>query len=652
MTVQVSYPGVYIDEFAPGAPIQGVSTSTGAFLGPASDGPLNLPTLVTSWDQFTRTFGTLPLPGLYLWYAVRGFFENGGTTCYVTRVSNATFAQLDLYDRSGSGGNKTISVRARVPGATPSLSVTVDGDVHAVAKAGLFRPKATLANASGTSITVTDAGDAAQFRPGDGLTWNGSAESQPVIVSRIEAKVIRLAQPLTGTYSAGTVRLADLQAGDTTFRVQNASKLGSGSVVKLSQTKPAATDTQVVQQVIVEHVTTALTTYRVTLRSGLAVGFSLDPSTGDATLESEEFTLTVSQAGTSRPPYTELGMDPQHPNYFRRVINQDPNGLIFAAPVEPPNTTLPPDNRPRTLATTPLPPGTADNPAALAPSDYISALARLEPQPDVSMVAIPDRTDLQVQLAIVDHCTRLFNRFAILDSRRDAPLFGTDSVEVQRNGLDTANGFAALYYPWLLVAPATGSDPVLVPPSGHMAGIYARTDDTRGVHKAPAGEEALVSGAFGIGQAMSDIDQGVLNLEGINVIRIFKPGGRPVVWGARTTSTVTTWRYVNIRRLFIFLERSILEGIRWAVFEPNNLQLWQKVKRTITDFLTRAWRDGALFGAKAEDAFYVRIDDVLNPFSEQQLGRLNIEIGVRPAYPAEFIIVHIGIWAGGTQVSD
>jgi len=125
-----------------------------------------------------------------------------------------------------------------------------------------------------------------------------------------------------------------------------------------------------------------------------------------------------------------------------------------------------------------------------------------------------------------------------------------------------------------------------------------------------------------------------------------------MVFGARTTATDLNWQYVNIRRLFIFLEKSIQQGIQWAVFEPNNLALWQKLKRSIGDFLNKQWRDGALFGAKAEDAYYVRIDEALNPFSEQQLGRLHIEIGVRPSYPAEFIIVRIGIWPGGSAVTE
>ena len=125
-----------------------------------------------------------------------------------------------------------------------------------------------------------------------------------------------------------------------------------------------------------------------------------------------------------------------------------------------------------------------------------------------------------------------------------------------------------------------------------------------------------------------------------------------MLWGARTTATDRNWQYVNIRRLFLFLEESIQEGIRWAVFEPNNLGLWQKLRRSIRDFLTQQWRNGALFGEEPDDAFYVRIDEVLNPFSEQALGRLHIEIGVRPSYPAEFIIVRIGIWQGGSEVTE
>ena len=536
--------------------------------------------------------------------------------------------------------------------------VAVDTDVHAVNKADakFSRPTATISNASGTAITVTKADDAAKFRSGDVLDWNGSAETKPVRVFRVEAATIRLADALSGNYTAGTLRLADLKAGDTIFRVENAAKLSAGSVIELAQNPGGGGAVmrdlrRMVKRVDVERITPMLKTYRVELRQGLTKNFSLASAANDITVESFEFKLTVSQGATSKD-YDELGMDPEHFNYFARVIRDDPDELIYAEPAEPPNSTLPPENRPKKLAAKSLDPGNDDKPAVLAASDYKRALSLLEPIDDINMVIAPDRTDADVQQAIIAHCENMQDRFAILDSPRGAPPFGTDSVEVHRNSLDSAGGFAALYYPWLQVSPAKGTGTILAPPSGHVAGIFSRTDNNRGVHKAPAGNEALVNGAMGAERVLSDVDQGQLNTKGINVIRVFAAGGRPLVWGARTTATDRNWQYVNIRRLFLFLEESIEEGIRWAVFEPNNLQLWQKLKRTITEFLTRVWRDGALFGETADKAFYVRIDEALNPDSTRALGRLYIEIGVRPSYPAEFIIVRIGIWQGGTEVSE
>jgi phage tail sheath protein FI len=191
-----------------------------------------------------------------------------------------------------------------------------------------------------------------------------------------------------------------------------------------------------------------------------------------------------------------------------------------------------------------------------------------------------------------------------------------------------------------------------IPPCGHVAGVYARVDEQRGVHKAPANE--MIRGALGLERKLTDNQQGNLNLAGVNVIRTFPDRARPIIWGARTTvkKSVTDWIYVPVRRLMLYIEESIEEGIRWAVFEPNNLILWKKLKRTITEFLTRVWRSGALFGDKAEDAFYVRIDEALNPPSTRALGRLYIEIGVAAVRPAEFIIVRIGLWDGGAQTLE
>jgi phage tail sheath protein FI len=182
--------------------------------------------------------------------------------------------------------------------------------------------------------------------------------------------------------------------------------------------------------------------------------------------------------------------------------------------------------------------------------------------------------------------------------------------------------------------------------------VFARSDGERGIHKAPANTD--VQGVSGLEQRLSDGQHGPLNLKGINVLRIFPGAGQVTVWGARTTvdPNITDWLYINVRRLMLYIEESIEEGIRWAVFEPNNLALWQKLKRTISEFLTRVWRDGALFGDTADKAFYVRIDEALNPPTTRAIGQLYIEIGVAPVRPAEFIIVRIGLWDGGAEVKE
>jgi len=247
------------------------------------------------------------------------------------------------------------------------------------------------------------------------------------------------------------------------------------------------------------------------------------------------------------------------------------------------------------------------------------------------------------------------DRFAILDAALGSSYTPTDpnSVSVQRGNLNSTRGFAAMYYPWIRVndpAGPTGNETLLVPPSGHLAGIYARSDSQRGVHKAPANEP--ISGALNLEVILNDTDQGLLNAAGINVLRLF-PGQSPVVWGARTIAPQDQppWRYVNVRRLFIFVEQSLLAGLRWAVFEPNDTGLWKKLERTISEFLTRVWLSGALFGTKASEAFRVKIDEETTPPSVQALGQIIIEIAIAPVRPAEFVIVRIAMWEGGSQTT-
>ena len=271
---------------------------------------------------------------------------------------------------------------------------------------------------------------------------------------------------------------------------------------------------------------------------------------------------------------------------------------------------------------------------------------------DVSLVCAPGLVDAGVQSAILTHCEQMGNRFAILDGANDTdPLKAGGPLLTQRGGLLSTGGWGGLYWPWIVVddpAP-TPAATTTVPPSGHIAGIMARGDAQVGVHKAPANEP--VRGARALPYLLNDTEQGNLNHAGINAIRMF-PGSPPLLWGARTVTDGTAWRYVNVRRLVAYIEDSLLQGLRWAVFEPNSTGLWKSLDRTITDFLTRVWQAGALFGRTAKEAFYVRIDEELNPASVRDLGQVVIEIGVAPVRPAEFVVVRIGLWDGGSETTE
>lgn len=271
---------------------------------------------------------------------------------------------------------------------------------------------------------------------------------------------------------------------------------------------------------------------------------------------------------------------------------------------------------------------------------------------EIALVAAPGITDADVRSAIVAHCAvATQDRFAILDSISDLP--GNDLTLLDPsnagNVLPDNSDYAAFYFPWIKVFdPATkfmnpaGDGQIFVPPSGHVAGVYARTDTTRGVHKAPA--NAPVMGALGLRYQISKAQQDGLNPQGVNCIRDLN--GNIRVWGARTIggSANGEWRYINVRRTFLFLRESIDEGMQWAVFEPNDQNLWAKIKLNVSAFLTTVWRSGALFGATAQEAFYVKCDAETNPPELREIGQVVTEIGVAVVRPAEFVIFRISQW--------
>jgi phage tail sheath protein FI len=247
-----------------------------------------------------------------------------------------------------------------------------------------------------------------------------------------------------------------------------------------------------------------------------------------------------------------------------------------------------------------------------------------------------------VQEAMISHCEKMKYRFAVLDT---PPGLNAQQAMEWRNYVNFDSSYAALYYPWIEVADLSGSGSTtkFIPPSGHMGGIYNRTDTDRGVHKAPANE--VVLGAINLEINLSRGEQDVLNPIGVNCIRAF-PGRGIRVWGGRTLSSDGAWRYINVRRLFIMVEASMDMGLQWVVFEPNDSTLWAKVRRDVTSFLRVVWRGGALFGTTPEQAFYVKCDEELNPREIRDLGQLIIEVGLAPVKPAEFVIFRITQWAG------
>ena len=301
----------------------------------------------------------------------------------------------------------------------------------------------------------------------------------------------------------------------------------------------------------------------------------------------------------------------------------------------------------------------------------LDALAMID---EIAIIAAPGRTDLASHSALVASAEELKDRIAILDAPATVDdlrtltivaTVGTGAVPEPGEGGTKAPtkpkataglrpppsdaGFGAFYFPWLRGRDAMDPEKTIsIPPSGHIAGIYARTDGERGVHKAPA--NVVVRGALGLTQFVSRAEQETLNPEGVNCIRYFSREGIRV-WGARTLAPRgTSWKYVNVRRLFSMIEESIAISTRWVVFEPNDVVLWKAIQRDIGAFLTLLWRQGALVGARPEDAFFVKCDAETNPDDVVEAGQVVVVIGIAPVKPAEFVIFRIGQSPTGTTI--
>ncbi len=385
----------------------------------------------------------------------------------------------------------------------------------------------------------------------------------------------------------------------------------------------------------------------------------------------------------SSETFRYLSMDPRHSNYFERVIGAT-NGPLRLADRRPEGASAFVRVRDRATTTAQLHsvrlgpealidvlPSGLERPARHAleqilGDDSIGTLAAEhymgddDPNPEnrtglqalrnieeISIVAAPGQNTATVQNALISHCELMRYRFAVLDGN-PPPNDTLAGIQAQRQQYDTK--YAALYHPWLLVPdpyPINPAQPAeyRIPPSGHMLGIYARTDIERGVHKAPANE--VVRGVIGLQRVLNKEQHDILNPYpvNINVIRDFRTNNRGIrVYGGRVITSDSDWKYVNVRRLLIFIEASIDRGLQWVVFEPNAEPLWARVRRSIANFLTLVWRNGGLEGTKPEEAFFVKCDRTTMTQTDIDSGRLICLVGVAPVKPAEFVIVRIGLW--------
>lgn len=492
-------PGVFVEEIRiERKPIEGVSTSVAAFLGPAERGPTR-PTLVTSWGAYTNHFGGDFGDQQYLPYAVRGFFENGGRSCYVTRIVDT---------------KKATAASGRIGGV----------HVKAVGE-GSWGRRIAVKVEKGTTHGFKLVAHYWRERPEDLYDPDDMAASDRVPSPALSESFDNL--------------LIDEASPDYCKRRINAS---TSCLIELENISDGSGEPH---------------------PSGLAY---------------------LSEGG-------EEGEQPDVRDYTGETSDTMGQARGLRALEDP----------------------ICDAVSLLyAPNTYaVKGLAEV----------------------LMAHCEDHRYRFLILD----APVGCEDTTLLDPRSQRHCS-YAAFYYPWIKVPYNLSVAHILVPPGGHVAGVYARTDRTRGVFKAPAAE--ALRGAVGVEYEINDRQQNLLNPRGVNVIR--RLSGQPaVVWGSRTLSSDPLWHYVNVRRLLIFLERSIQRSTQWAVFEPNDEELWKRMRVDITAFLTQQWRDGALQGSTPDDAFFVKVDRSTMAQADIDNGRVVALVGVAAVKSAEFVMFRI-----------
>jgi phage tail sheath protein FI len=590
-----TYPGVYIEEISSGQHnITGVATSIGAFIGWSNQGPAGEAVLVESWAQYETLFGGM-IPGVYLGYAVYQFFLNGGSQAYIVRLkwtdvltASNSVAGLTLYANNPGAWGNDLFVLITQPASFPSTSFNLQvlqasgGRLQTLES---YTNLSTVAGNSNYAVTVIDAeSNYISFLAPGATTFSGS----------ISLGTLATASTVAGSVTSGTFvpyeLLKQTTSGATAYLIGSVSASGPLTIAQIVGSPGGSGETWV----------------------GHTSGAVFNPSAGPA---SSSTPAPISLNGGTVPlPQTATS------------TGNDGTQLI---------------------------PGAASGDFEMALNGNGSTIPAAYPVlgnvPIFNLLCVPGENNAAIVGALQEFCAQ-YRAFLIVDSAQTATVTGLSNgpVDGESTPATLVTQYAsnsAFYFPWVTAPdPMSGYLPAQFPPCGFVAGIYASTDATRGVWKAPAGIEASLTGAIGLQYILNDQQNGQLNPQGVNCLRQFPNFGN-VVWGARTiagnNALGSQWMYVPIRRLALFLESSLYSGTQWAVFEPNAEPLWGQVRLSIGTFLQGLFLQGAFAGTTPTQAYFVKCDADNNTPATTALGILNVTVGFAPLYPAEFVVIQI-----------
>ena len=628
-------PGVYIEEtsFRPKT-IEGVSTSTAGFVGPTRFGPIKgEPELLTSYADFERIYGGLeqlefdngdPVHN-YVAHAVRAFFNEGGRRLYVSRIYNrlSEYSEGKAKKQEPITGNNggTLSIEARHPGAAGN------GVVSFLPKLGddIFDPDARLLRGAREYDVVIAKGSGGGS---SGPSINGTIYWLETDIDETNRKTFRF-HPADVESPSGDFLLSDTTVDLTSVKVVtvNVTFDGRGKFQDPQTWENLGFDPNHMQgltKIFAKEPKNKATELWVpiTIDAGKLNGAEIADILLSQTIKPDQSPdQTILQALTAD------GSDATEDAVTYRVSLA--NGSDGSVPVAD------------------------DYEGDVEENGLKNGLVAFEDLENISIVAVPGATGFYsnpnagnkasqaITNHLLTHCHRMRYRVAVLDAHEKQVV---SEVNQWRAKYDSTH--AALYYPWITILDNVTNAEINLPPSGFVAGIYARNDIDHGVHKAPANE--VVRSAIGFEYLINKGQQDVLNPKGVNCFRFF-PGRGYRLWGARTMSSDPEWKYINVRRYFAYLERSIDRGTQWVVFENNSEPLWAKVARTVEDFLFNEWKSGHLMGTAPEEAYFVRCDRSTMTQNDIDNGRLICLIGVAPVKPAEFVIFRIGQWTADSN---